>query len=106
MTSIVTRGPMPPDVRRRWEEAVRSVNPTQVESDFSACEAAAKEASFSGFVRRSVHRAGSPITAIADQASIDSSRLVHFLRGTGTLENQELDRLLIALGIELIGTHP
>lgn len=106
MSQIQSRGPMPSDLKQRWQEALRSLDPVQIEGDFAACEAAAKEASFSGFVRRSVHRAGYPISTIAQRANIAPKRLTDFLRDCGTLENQELDRLLDCIGVELLGAQP
>lgn len=97
---------MPQAIRERWETALQALDPAQIEGDFAACEAAAREPSFSGFVRRSVHRTGSPLTQIAEETGISVQRLANFLRGRGNLDNLELDRLLDALGIELLGTPP
>jgi hypothetical protein len=106
MSSVTSRGPMPADLKQRWQNALQALDPAQIEGDFAACEAAAKENSFSGFVRRSVHRTGQPLSILAEQARIESQRLVNFLRAKGTLENDELDRLLDSMGIELLGTQP
>lgn len=88
------------------ETALKALDPAQIEGDFAACEAAAREPSFSGFVRRSVHRAGLPLTHVAEQTGISAPRLANFLRGRGSLDNLEIDRLLNVLGIELLGTPP
>lgn len=106
MSQIPSRGPMPPNLRQRWQDAVQSLDPAQIEGDFAACEAAAMENSFSGFVRRSIHRSGLPVTAIAQESQIPPQRLADFLRSSGTLENHELDRLLAVMGIELLGAQP
>lgn len=106
MSQIQSRGAMPQAIRERWETALKALDPAQIEGDFAACEAAAREPSFSGFVRRSVHRAGLPLTQIEEQTGIPARRLADFLRGRGSLDNLELDRLLDTLGIELLGTPP
>jgi hypothetical protein len=105
LSTVPSRGPMPADLQERWQQALRAIDPAQIEGDFAACEFAARESSFSGFVRRAVHSAGLPLTLIAERAEIESKRLTEFLRGRGTPESLELDRLLVTLGIELIGTQ-
>ena len=102
MNRIQSRGPMPADTRQHWEQGLKSLDLPQIESAFADCEAAAREASFSGFVRRSIHQAALPLSLIAERSQIGKQRLADFLRGRGTLESLELDRLLEILGVELV----
>jgi hypothetical protein len=97
---------MPLDLRQRWQDALRSIDLSQIDDDFAACEPTARELMFSGFVRRTIHRAGWPLTLVAEKSDMDAKRLTDFLRGRGPLDRQELDRLLESLGVELVGTHP
>lgn len=104
--TVPSRGPMPPDIRARWEASLRQVNPAEMDEIFAQSTAAAEEQSFSGFVRRCVHRQAQPLSRVAAAASIELERLAKFLRGSGTLDSSEIDRLLKSLGVELVGSSP
>lgn len=94
---------MPEHLQRIWEQSMAAVDPQQIEADFEKSQAAAAEDSFSGFVRRCVRRQSKPWSLIARTAGLDAQRLARFMHGEGSLDTQEVDRLLVVLGVELIG---
>ncbi len=104
MSPITSRGPMPPDVQQRWEQALASIDPESVLIDLARATAAAKEPTFSGFLRRCLHRAGRPISSLGVEADISTERLAAFLHGEGVLESDEIDRLLSHLDVEVMGS--
>lgn len=104
MSKIQSRGPMPKDLLSRWEQALDGVDRAQFDANFKKTESAAAEDSFSGFVRRCVHRRRKPLSALAQDAQIDPLRLVHFMRGDGELNAAEVGRVLAAVGVELVET--
>lgn len=104
MSPIVSRGPMPPDVQQRWEQALTSIDPESVLLDLAKATAAAKEPNFSGFLRRCLHRSGRPISSLGVDADISAERLAAFLHGEGLLESNEIDRLLSCLEVEMMGS--
>lgn len=95
---------MPPELRHRWEELLIGLQPEQINSNFDKSASAAAEQSFSGFVRRSVHRRRKPLTLLASETTIDPQRLAHFMRGEGELSAAEVGRLLQAVDVELVET--
>lgn len=102
MSHIQSRGPMPPDLRKRWEEALAGVDHGRIDANLAKTEAAAAEDSFSGFVRRSVHRRRKPLSVLAKETDIELQPLAHFMRGEGELNAAEIGRLLEAVGVELV----
>jgi hypothetical protein len=106
MNETKSRGPMPPDIRKRWEESLAAISRDEAEASFAKTRVAAAEDTFSGFVRRCVHRGGKPITTLVDEAKIDQRRLAVFIHGEGPLDSPEIDRLLNVLGVELVGSRP
>lgn len=104
MSPISSRGPMPPDVLQRWEQALASIDPESILIDLAKATAAAKETTFSGFLRRCLHRAGRPISSLGVEADISTERLAAFLHGEGVLESDEIDRLLSHLDVEVMGS--
>ncbi|MEX0704671.1 MAG: hypothetical protein WD069_21405 [Planctomycetales bacterium] len=64
---------------------------------------AAKEATFSGDLRRAIHRSDLAITDIACRCGVSLLVLDDFLTGEGTLGSDVLDRLLVILDMTL--TH-
>lgn len=101
MSPIQSRGPMPPDVKARWEQSLAAVDSQSVSDRFAIAEAAAAEENFSGFLRRSIHQSGKTISLLVSEANVDRERLASFLRGEGLLDSAEIDRLLTVLAIEL-----
>lgn len=101
MSPIESRGPMPPDVKARWERSLAGVDPQAITTQFEQSEAAASEDTFSGFLRRSIHQSGQTVTTLVAAARLDRERLALFLHGEGLLDSAEIDRLLIALGIHV-----
>ena len=56
------------------------------------------EDTFTGHLRRAVHRSGRLVREIAADAGIPSEMLCEFLEGTRTLRSDVLDRLAQAVG--------
>jgi hypothetical protein len=104
MSKIQSRGPMPPELRERWERALADVDRDQFDANFAKTESAASENSFSGFVRRCVHRRRKPLSLLAKETDIELEILVSFLRGDGELNAGEIGRVLAAVGVELVET--
>jgi hypothetical protein len=104
MTGTRSRGPMPESVQQRWQQSLAAVDRDLAEQHFAQCAAAADEDSFSGFLRRCIHRGGRSITVLARSAGVEPGRLTQFLRGEGELQTGEIDQLLASLGVELIGS--
>lgn len=101
MSPIESRGPMPPDVKARWEKSLAAIDPKAVDQQFAKAEAAAAEESFSGFLRRCIHQSGKTLTILVSESHVDRERLALFLRGEGLLDTAEIDRLLVVLAVEL-----
>ncbi len=101
MSSIESRGPMPPDVKARWEKSLAAVDPQSINAQLAKTEAAAAEENFSGFLRRCVHQSGKTLTTLVSEAHVDRERLALFLRGEGLLDTAEIDHLLMVLDVEL-----
>jgi hypothetical protein len=97
---------MPSDLRKRWEAELAAFDPKSIEANFAKTDAAAAEHSFSGFVRRSVHRGGKPLSLIAEETGIALRHLSQFMRGEGELNAAEIGRLLESVGVELVETMP
>jgi hypothetical protein len=95
---------MPETIRRRWETSLTAVDRELIEAHFEQCAAAAGEDSFSGFLRRCIHRSGRPVTALGHVTGIDPQKLAQFLRGMGELQSREIDGLVSALDVELLGS--
>jgi transcriptional regulator with XRE-family HTH domain len=55
------------------------------------------EETFSGHLRRAIHRSGRLVGEIAAEAGVSSQTLCEFLEGTRTLRSDVLDRLAQAL---------
>ena len=103
MSKIQSRGPMPADLRQRWEEALAGVDRGQIDANFAKTEAAAAE-TFSGFVRRCVHRRRKPLSVLAKDSQVELQRLVEFMHGDGELNAAEIGRVLAEVGVELVET--
>jgi hypothetical protein len=101
--SQVSRGPMPPHLKAIWEKSIASIDPKEIDANFEKSRLAAAEDSFSGFVRRCVRRRAMPWSRIADDAQIELQRFALFMRGDGSLDTSEVDRLLAAIGVEVVG---
>ncbi len=97
-----SRGPMPPLIRERWEQTLAATNREEIAVSFARCEAAAAEATFSGFLRRAMHGAGKPITLLERESGVSGQRLVEFLEGRGELDSREIDHIMAALGNTLV----
>lgn len=101
MNPIESRGPMPPDVKARWEKSLSAINEQTINTQFEKTEAAAAEENFSGFLRRCIHQSGKTLTTLVGESHVDRERLALFLRGEGLLDTAEIDRLLMVLAVEL-----
>ena len=101
MIPIESCGPMPPEVKARWEKSLAAVDLQSVTDRFAIVESAAAEDNFSGFLRRCIHQSGKTMSLLVGEANVDRDRLSSFLRGEGLLDSAEIDRLLAALTIEL-----
>jgi hypothetical protein len=101
MSEIKSRGPMPAELQRQWEEDLAAIDRDEVEASFAKSAAAAAEDSFSGYVRRCVHAGDKPLTVLVDETQIDQQRFADFMHGEGLLDTAEVDRLLAALGVAL-----
>lgn len=104
MSQIRSHGPMPPDLRQRWEDVLAGLDREQIDANFAKTEAAAAEHSFSGFVRRAVHRRRKPLSLVAQETGIEPRRLSEFMRGEGELNAAEVGCVLEAVGVELVET--
>ena len=62
---------------------------------------ASREATISGLLRRAIHRSQTPLSQIAIQAGIAPLTLDEFLTGERTLRSDVVDRLAMAVGLEL-----
>jgi|GEM_PF-4517751 len=105
MSKIQSRGPLPPDLRHRFQQALAGVDRDRIDANFNRTESAAAENSFSGFVRRSVHRRRKPLSLLSQDTGIELERLVNFLRGDGELNVAETGRVLAAVDVELVETE-
>jgi hypothetical protein len=104
MSQQPTRGPMPPELSVLWHQHLAGVDRSEIDRKFQLCEQAAAEPSFSGWLRRSIHEAGIPLSLLADQVSIPPLRLASFLEGQMELATGEVDRLCLRLGVVPVGS--
>jgi plasmid maintenance system antidote protein VapI len=65
-------------------------------------EAAQNEDTFSGELRRRIHRGGMPITQIAKRSGISLTELDEFITGERTLSSSVIDQLVEILGCKLV----
>lgn len=63
---------------------------------------AAEEATFSGELRRAIHRGDRDLISLAEVAGTTPVHLSEFLSGDRTLRSDVLDRLVMALGAKLV----
>ena len=63
---------------------------------------AAEEETFSGELRRRIHKSGMPISHIAKQCNVDVMELDEFLTGDKTLSSEVINRLVETLGCKLV----
>jgi DNA-binding phage protein len=82
---------------RRDRAAIADELPDLVERHDRMVEAGAED-TFSGHLRRAVHRSGRLAREIAADAGISSQVLCEFLEGTQTLRSDVLDRVAQAVG--------
>jgi hypothetical protein len=66
---------------------------------------AADEDTFSGELRRRIHRGGVPITEIIRRSGIDPIDLDEFLTGERTLPSSDIDQLVEVLGCKLVSVE-
>jgi hypothetical protein len=72
-----------------------------VEAQLKLAERAAAEETFSGWLRREIHRAPMHLPTIWQQSEISKTDFLDFLEG-GTLTTVQVDRLCATLGISLV----
>jgi len=82
---------------RRERSAIADELPELAERHERMVEAQAED-TFSGHLRRAVHRSGRLAREIAAEAGISSQVLCEFLEGTRTLRSDVLDRVAQAVG--------
>ncbi|MGO8747463.1 MAG: hypothetical protein ACLQNE_15875 [Thermoguttaceae bacterium] len=63
---------------------------------------AMQENTFSGQLRRAIHHSGRPVTRVAAEAGLTARQLTDFLTGERTLRSDALDRLVAAVGGQLV----
>jgi hypothetical protein len=91
---------IPPELlehTRRDRALIADELPELVERHDRMVEAEAED-TFSGHLRRAVHRSGRLAREIAAEAGIPSELLCEFLEGTRTLRSDVLDRVAQAVG--------
>lgn len=85
---------------RRDRELIAGELPDLAQRHDRMAEAQAED-TFSGHLRRAVHRSGRLVREIAADAGISSQTLCDFLEGTRTLRSDVLDRLAQAVGADI-----
>lgn len=96
-----------PEEQARLERAREQVTeelPELIERHQMAKDAE-QEDTFSGELRRRIHRSGIPISQIAGECSIDLTELDEFLTGERTPPSDVIDRLVEVLGCKLVPTR-
>ena len=91
--------PMTPELRERWQRAVRETEaelPELLDLGQSLREAAAEE-TLSGHLRRAIHHSRRRLESIASAAGIPIEDLNAYLSGDHTLRSDVLDRLALAV---------
>lgn len=68
-------------------------------------ERAMQEQTFSGFLRREVHRCGAATRGIMEDSGIPKVQFIDFMEGLGGLTSDQIDRLVSCLGIELTASR-
>jgi hypothetical protein len=74
----------------------------ELEERHSRITEAKAENTFSGHLRKAIHRSGRLVREIASDAGISSQVLCDFLEGTRTLRSDVLDRLAQAVGAMIV----
>jgi hypothetical protein len=104
--------PMTPELRERWQRAVRETEaelPELLDMGERLREAAC-ENTLSGHLRRAIHRSRRRLEAIAESAGIAVEDLNLFLSGERTLRSDVLDRLALAVeftkGLQAVAQSP
>lgn len=85
---------------RRDRDRIADELPDLAERHDRMSEAQAED-TFSGHLRRAVHRSGRLVREIAADAGISSQTLCEFLEGTRTLRSDVLDRLAQAVDADI-----
>ena len=92
--------PMTPELRERWQRAIREFKVECPEYD-KYCrrfEAAMTTPTLSGRVRRAVRDTRLRHAHLAERINVDRGKLTRFLTGRGTLDSDVLDRLIEFVG--------
>lgn len=92
--------PMTPELRERWQRAVRETEaelPELIELGERLREAASEE-TLSGHLRRAIHQSRRRLESVAAAAGVPVDQLNSFLSGDHTLRSDVLDRLALAVG--------
>lgn len=88
----------------RWRQSVAEYDQVAREADDALMDAIVKagsEPTFSGTLRRAIHRSGRPATQVAEAAGVDWPTMEAFLIGDGDLPSSAIDRLVETLRIEV-----
>lgn len=86
---------------KEWRAQIEEELPHLIERHRMA-KAAEEEDTFSGELRRRIHRGGIPITEIARQCNVELRDLDEFLTGERTLPSSVIDQLVQVLGCKLV----
>jgi hypothetical protein len=100
-------GELTPDEQARVEETralIKEELPLLIQRQRLA-KAAEEEDTFSGELRRRIHRGGIPITQIAKRSGISLTELDEFLTAERTLPSSVIDQLVEILGCKLVAVE-
>jgi len=86
---------------KEWRAQIEEELPDLIERHRMA-KAAEEEGTFSGELRRQIHRGGVPITELARKSGIELTELDEFLTGERTLPSSTIDRIVEVLGCRLV----
>ena len=92
--------PAEKDRLRDMQAKIRQELPDLIAKDALRAEAE-REPTFSGSLRRAIHKSGLTIDQVATRAALDPAHLDEFLIGTRTLRSDVIDRLAFAVGVRL-----
>lgn len=89
---------------KEWRTQIEEELPELIQRHRMA-KAAEEEDTFSGELRRRIHRGGIPITEIARRCNLELKELDEFLTGERTLPSNAIDQLVEILGCKLVSVE-